>query len=230
MQFTTIDFFMYLALISACILVVVKIVLAGSLFKKYGENRENKFLIPVAFLFLTFAIARITLIYFDFYLTKFDDDLFQTYSWVWKIAMTFQNIGFVFFIYVAEKEIFINKTKNIITIFSVIFLVLITFIPNIEMYQNFLTISLSIIPLFIPISYAYLVKKTAGTPRKRAASIVIGYFIYMFSMIMLMEFFQDGAVAIFGVNKFIIRYIMYSISMLIRIGGLFFIRYGYLKD
>ena len=230
MQAGMIDIFMYLALTLAFVLVFVKLFFAGSLIKTYNENREKRFLIPVALLFITFAIARSILIYFDFYLTAFNDDLFQTYSLVWKIAMTFQNIGFIFLLFVAEKEIFKDKTMYIITIFSGVFLILITFIPDIVLYQTLLNISLSITPLIIPISYIYLAWVTTGEPRKKAIYIFVGYFIYMVGMLMLAEIFQDGAVAIFGINKYIVRYILYSISMVTRISGLIFLYYGFSKD
>ena len=222
--------FIYVALISAIALVIVKFTFAFTLFKKYRENREHKFLVPVAFLFLTFAIARCLLIYFDFYLTRFDDDLFQQFNQIWRIAMTIQNVGFVFIIYVAEREIFVNKTKNIITILSIAIIVVISFIPDIQTFQTFLTISLIFMTLIIPISYIYLVIKTTGQPRLKALSIVIGFFLYMASMLIVSEMVLDGGVALFLIDKFTFRYIMYSISMLTRIAGLFFVRYGYLKE
>ncbi|NHI90998.1 MAG: hypothetical protein EAX96_00760 [Candidatus Lokiarchaeota archaeon] len=227
MQSEITNFFMYLALILAFILVIVKMIISGYTFKTYRENREHKLLIPIAILFLMFGMSRILLIYFDFYLTGFNDDLFQTYSLIWKIAIAFQSVGYSFMIFVAEKEVFKEKTKFIISISNAVFLIAIYLVPDIVMFQTLITISLSIVLLIIPICYGYLARATIGVARKKALSIFIGFFINMFGTIMLLELFVDAGVANFRIDEYTFRYILYSISMVIRMVGLSLIGYGY---
>lgn len=227
MQDGLIYIFMYLALILAFVLVFVKLFIAGYTFRTFRENKEHKLLIPIAILFLMFGISRILLIYFDFYLTGFNDDLFQTYSLVWKIAIAFQSVGYSFMIFVAEKEVFKERTKYIISIANVVFLIIIYLVPDIIVFQTLITLSLSIVLLIIPICYGYLAKVTPGAARKKALSIFIGFFINMFGTIMLLELFVDAGVAIFMIDEYIFRYILYSISMVVRMVGLALIGYGY---
>ena len=227
MQAAVINIFMYLALILAFVLVFVKLFIAGYTFKTFNEHREHKLLIPIAFLFLMFGLGRIVLIYFDFYLTGFDDNLFQVYALIWKFAIGFQSVGYSFMIFVAEKEVFKEKTKYIISIANVALLVIIYLIPDIGLFQTLITLSLSIVLLIIPICYGYLAKVTPGLARKKALSIVIGFFINMFGTIMLLELFVDAGVAAFLVDEYLVRYILYSISMVVRMIGLSLIGYGY---
>ena len=219
-----------LAFILAIVLVGVKITVSTLVLNEFRKNREHKLLVPVALLFYMLAISRIILIYLDFFITGLDPILLQQNSYIWKLAMTFLNIGYVFFFYVGEKEIFLDKTKNLITISSIVLLVVIYFIPDFNLYQNLITISLSIIYLFIPIGYLYIAKKTTGTTRKKAIAIVIGIFMYMFCMIMLNEGLLTIIANNMGVPLILLTFIMYSFSMIIRVAALMFVVYGYLKE
>ncbi len=224
-----VGFFMYLAMILAFALIGVKITFSSLLLKEYYENREAKLLIPVAGLFFMLAVSRSILIYFDFFVTGLNDDLFQQYSIIWKISMIFLSIGYAFFIYVSEKEIFIDKTKNIITILSIIILFVIFLVPNFDIFQTLLTLFLCLVTLFFPIGYVYIAKKSTGKTRKKAISVVVGFFTYMFCMIMLSAPLIEQLATILGMDVLLLTLIMYSISMVIRMIALMLVKYGYSK-
>ncbi|HMF34178.1 MAG TPA: hypothetical protein VKK79_22325 [Candidatus Lokiarchaeia archaeon] len=74
--------------------------------------------------FLCLGAGRIIYAWFDFSLTGFDPTTYTTYAGVWKLATAITTTGLAFFVYQLEKNPLQNKTKGIMTAFTIGFIVL----------------------------------------------------------------------------------------------------------
>ncbi|NHI93346.1 MAG: hypothetical protein EAX96_12745 [Candidatus Lokiarchaeota archaeon] len=223
--------FLVLSIAVTLALVVVKFVFAFLSYNKYKNNKEIQMLFGAFLLFIFLAIGRILMMIFDYILTQFDPNLLQTYSIFWKIANLFTWFGFLSFIYISEKAIFAGKTRYLITIFYIVFII-ISLIPiDFLLVQALAGIPTGSALLFIPISYLYLAKKSAGYPRKKSIIIFTGFVIYL----LIGYFLLAEGVTIFFVNithfnTLIIKYIIHITSAAIKIGGIYLLYYGFIKQ
>ena len=75
--------------------------------RKFNEKNNIKLAISLIFIFL--AIGTIVFIFFVYYFTQLEHDLYEKYHLIWKIGIIFQLSGFGFFFLVSEHRVFHGK-------------------------------------------------------------------------------------------------------------------------
>jgi len=211
-------------------LITIKFILAYLFLKKYQNNKENKMVFGFAMLFLLLAIGRIFFINFDYILTNFDNTTYQAYSGFWKIASAIQSSGFVFLIFLAEKEILKTKTKYCFSIGFLVFVVISMVLPDFNWAQLMGGIPTAVAFLFIPFSYLYLSMISEGQIRNKSLSIFLGFIVFAIGFLMLSDAIINVFVGIIAAPDLIIRYVFHIISVGFKFGGIFLIINGFMID
>ncbi len=155
------------------------------IFLSHYRKAEDKTNIQLAFIifFLCSGIARIILVYFDYFLTQLNPAEYVNFVLYWKIALIFQFVGIGSIIFVAEKGVFNGKDLYIFLIgYSVLFGIGI-FQSDIYLTLDFVFFSLYF-AIFIPISYLYLAYKFPQS-RKNIALIFVGFIIFGMAVLMV---------------------------------------------
>ena len=222
--------FRILAFVMTIILVAVKFIFSLLLFRKYYENKENRLILAFAVLFLLIGIGRIFFIYFDYFLTNFDSTLYIMYGGYWKLASIFPFIGFIFVVFMAEKEIYKAKTKYLVGIFGLVFIVISMVIPDLGLAQVIGGIPTVIALLFIPISYLYLGIISEGEIRKKSFIIFIGITVYLLGYIILAEVLLDVFIMLFVAPEIYMRYILHVVSIGFKLVGIIILISGFMRN
>lgn len=211
-------------------LITIKLICSYLFYRKYQSNKENKMVLGFAVLLLLLAIGRIFFVNFDYFLTNFDNSTYQVYSVFWKIASAIQSSGFLFLIFLAEKEIFKTKTKFCFSIGFLVFFIISMVLPDFIWAQLLGGIPTAVAILFIPVSYLYLSLTSEGQIRLKSFSIFVGFLVFAVGFLMLSEAVLNYLVGIIVAPDLYIRYIFHVISVGFKFGGIFLIVNGFLID
>ena len=183
--------YQYLLILTAIILIFkasLAVFLARKIYKRTKKEGEFKldFLFAVFILTVCLFISRLFLLYFDFYLTYFD----QTEYWkpesvfVWKVGQSIISIGLIVLYFVVDKEALKFKLKGIPVIFSLLLLIIFIVYPvnSIEDFKflTFLFTVANLMILFIAFFFLYI-GITSKDLRKTGLSIFFGIVIYVIS-------------------------------------------------
>lgn len=190
------EFILVLSLTIAVI--IVKFSMATILgLRVMKESKENgkwrfTFIAAVFFFVMGLAISRTLYLYFDFFLTKFEPELFYIIPNVriWQTATFISGITAAGVLYFIEKNIYQKKFYFIPTIIALT-ISCIQFFYQINSSEKFNFISsLGIIAnicfIIVPIAFLYLGTKSTGILRK--VSLTIGIVVVIYAIIgMLMS-------------------------------------------
>ncbi len=224
-----------LFLILTIILVGVKIFLASYLGKKiYDKKKETgKYTIDFVFgifvLFVFLIISRIIFIYFDFYLTYFDSDVYYKYVFYWKMGLLTSSIGLAFLNYTLDKKALHFKLKGIIAYFVLGGAIVILFWPvnspadfQTASALSLITSSGTVILLFI---FLYIGIKIPGL-RKPAFMIALGFIIYALGPILVNDAILEFLRTTFGEQM---QVLVFFLFITLKIVGLVIISYSITK-
>ncbi len=206
------------------VLIIVYLILSLVFLHGYLKDRNKKLYLPLTIMFLCLIIGRIFFLIFDFFLTGFNVDEFDTYILIYKIGLFFVLLGFSALLFIIDGLLFQGKDKYIFTVIYFIPLVFIILAPTIDIVQNFTIISF-ISWMIIPIGYIYIGIKAPGEVRKKATYIILGVIIYLFSYIFLAE----GIIVQIVAQLPVFMYDIHSITIVGKILGVLLIAKGYLK-
>ncbi|MHA1147229.1 MAG: hypothetical protein ACTSR8_03195 [Promethearchaeota archaeon] len=152
-------------------------ILAIYSFKKKDPNMSKTYFFGIPLFFLLVGVARLILIYHDFYASdEYDLSL-------WAIANVIILLGFIILNYIIETQVY-TKSKHIFTILGITLTSLYAFaVIFFEKIIASLTLYVAIASQFIPISCIYLIvaKQGAGVVKKRATIIISGIIIVIIS-------------------------------------------------
>ncbi len=224
-----------LFLILTIILIGVKCLLAIYLGKKIHEKKKEtgKYTIDFVFgmfvLFIGLIISRIIFVYFDFFLTYFDSDVYYKYAIYWKVALLISAIGLAFFNFVLDKKALHFKLKGIIAYFVLGGSIVILFWP-VNSPADFQTISAlslitssgTVLVLFI---FLYIGIKIPGL-RKPAFMTIAGFVIYALGPILVNDAILEFLRTTFGEQMHILVFFLF---ITLKIVGLVIISYGITK-
>ena len=211
------------------ILIIVKLVLCLFLGIKIYYQKKEAGIFHFGFIFGVFIfvacmlISRIMFFYFDFFLTKFHS---QTYYQMpnllwWKIAMLINTIGATVFIFITDLKIFDFKLKGLLA-YVIMILGIIQFIYPVNNSQDFEILSyfdlrFLIVGIMIPIYFFYLAWKPSPY---RIPSITLGsgIILYILGALITAELILNALAQI--------RILIYFISLILKVLGLFLFVYG----
>ena len=216
-----IAFWFYIALI------IVKFSIALLFFRIYQNSKQNKLVLGAALLFLSYGIARIIMVVFDFSLTKFDSSVYQTYAILWKIGFLINCIGFLCLIFISERAILKKRSKYAITLFYFIFIIISIIPPDIQLVQLISIIPSALAMIFVPLTYLYLARY--DTIRKRALAIFAGYVFFFMGATFLTEDLVQIFISINPNQSLSIRSLIHIVSVILKITGIMFMVFGYRK-
>ena len=167
--------------------------------RKRNENYFSfDFMVGFFIFIICLFISRVLLIYFDFYLTKFDPDTFYLMPNIlfWKLGQLIVGIGFVAALYPTETKTLHLRTKGFISLAVLILHFFVFFIP-VNSAKDFEFVSTILIPLYavdilIPIAYYYIGIKSPGF-RKAPFIFSTGILIYAAGIFIIGEAYLFGA-------------------------------------
>ena len=200
--------------------------------RKRNENYFSfDFTVGFFILIICLFISRVFLIYFDFYLTKFDPDNFYLMPNIifWKLGQLVVGIGFVAALYPTETKTLHLRTKGFISLVVLIFHFFVFFIP-VNSAKDFEFVSTIIIPLYavdilIPIAYYYIGIKSPGF-RKAPFIFSTGILIYSAGVIIIGEAVVSPMRDLFGAEGLITIILVY---LLLKFLGIVLSTYGIIR-
>jgi hypothetical protein len=216
-----------LTLVLIMVKVIMAIYLGARLHKGKKENQVAPlFMSAIMLVMILWTISRVFFAIFDFFLTKFDTNMYGRFPdvWFWKFGALFASAGVIVVLWIVDKKILGNKFKGIFAIIMLASTILETLWPvsNFDEFQVASTIGLvgSLFALLIPILFLYIGIKTPGL-RKTAFVLAFGIIIYTLG---------GGLVSAAVIDIFIAaglsRTMVYLISTLMKIAGLVMVTIG----
>ncbi len=199
-------------------LVAVELGIFLLLFSKYLKSSEkNNIKLGICLIFIFLAIGGIFFIFFNYYFTQLESDLYETHQFIWKVAAIFQLSGFGFLFLVSEYRVFHGKDYFVFFWCFLGLSVAGMSVRDFVLTENLINYAL-IFAAFIPMSYIYLAIKLPGAFRNNILLILFGIIIFTVGMILNIP---DIVIAIeqWTGNADVIHYI-YLISPILQIGGL----------
>ena len=176
-------------LILTIFVIIFKFILAiylGVKLKKKNKNREGfklDFLISIFILIMTLAISRIFYMYFDFFLTEFNNELYYVMPNIlyWKLATFISAIGFVIVLYVIDKTVLSFKFKGGLALVLLVAALIQLLFPvdssaDFQFVSSFSFAAVAV-GIVIPLIFLYIGYKTPGL-RKVAFIMALGVIIY----------------------------------------------------
>ena len=216
-----------LFLILTIILIAVKLLLATYIIRKILQKKKETgqfkadFMFGMFILFICLAISRIIYIYFDFYLTRFDSNLYGEHSFYWKLGLFVSAAGLAYANFVLDKNVLNFKFKGIFAYIIIGGATAILFIPvnNNQDFQfvSALSIFTSAGTLLIPIIFLYLGFKIPGNPGKTAFMITLGFVVYAIGPILVNDAILEVLRTMYGDQIHIVIFLFF---ILFKIAGL----------
>ena len=216
--------FLLLTIILLIVKAVLTIYIVKGLYDKKKETGEFKvgFIFGMLIFFICLLISRLFFIYFDFYLTALDVDVYHLPEnvWSWKLGMFISTFGLAVLVFIIDWKGLKFKLKGVLAYIIIIGAIIILIYPvtNPSDFQTMSSISMisSSGTLIIPIIFIYLGVKIPGL-RKPAFLLVIGFIVYAAGalvvndaiLIMFREAFGEG------IHTFI-----FFLNILFKIAGL----------
>ncbi len=179
------DYLLYVS-IFYIILIPIQFYYGFRISKHYLRVKKEKgeaapYLLATSLFFLCLAMGRVVFAVFDFILTNFMEANYPSNAWVWKIAVGVTTIGMAFFAFQLEKKPLQNKTKGIMTIVIIGFVVLtvanpVTDLPSFNLGSYFL-LGATLFIVITPFIYFWLATKMPGM-KGIGIAIGIGMILY----------------------------------------------------
>ncbi len=162
----------FLALVIGAFVISLLILLKR---RKADVKTSRNYLLGISLFAAVFGLGRLTLLYHDYFApNELDHPVYLLGSVVTLSGLTILAFTIEMFIF--------PKTKKLITIFGIICLVVLIFIPN--PIGNYAYIAgnavVTVLPFFI---YIYIAKISTGAVRKQAMFIIIGIVMLFISII-----------------------------------------------
>ena len=180
---------------------------------------------------ISLFISRVFLIYFDFYLTKFDPNTFYLMPNIifWKLGQLVVGLGFVAALYPTETKTLHLRTKGFISLVVLILHFFVFFIP-VNSAEDFDFVSTLVVPLFavdiiIPIVYYIISAKSPGF-RKGPLVFATGILTYSAGVIIIGEVVASPVRDLFGVEGLITIIFFY---LLLKAVGIVMGTYGIIR-
>ena len=207
------------------LLIGIKFSLSFFYMRKYFSSEiKNKLILGFALFFLFLGLGRVFYLIFDFYLTNFNPNLFQTHIIIWKIGSLLSEIGVGILIFITEKKVFEGRDKYIFFICYIIFVALMVAWPEFERAEDFGSYAV-MFGAFILFSYIYLAVILEGEARKRAVLVVVGLLFYISGSVIVNEYVLKILV-IWGISRFI----MHLLSPTLKIIAAIILALGFLTE
>lgn len=211
------------------VILLFKLLLAIYLGKNVYDRKKNAGKLKIDFLFSIFIlliflfISRLFFIYFDFFLTEFNEALyyqFPNYIY-WKLGIIFSSIGIAFVLYIIDRKVYNFKFKGIFAIIVIIGIFMVIFIP-INSAADFNTASFLVIfaqigTVLIPLMFIYIAIKTPGL-RKTALFIAFGFIFYGLAALLINESFVTLMRDLFGPQIHVILFFLFMLFKIIGLG------------
>jgi len=217
------------------ILLIVKTLLTLYILRKILEKKKETgqfkidFVFGMFILFICLIISRVIYIYFDFFLTYFDSEVYYKHVLYWKLGFLPSAVGLAVVNYILDKKILNFKLKGITAYMILGGAILVLFWP-VNSQEEFQTISaISFISsagtILIPIIFIYLGIKIPGL-RKTAFMITIGFAIYALGPILVNDAILDVLRTAYGEEMHVIIFFLF---ITLKIIGLIIISYSVTK-
>lgn len=230
---SSVEFKLFFAL--TIFLVSLKIILIFLFGRAVNRERKENGTLVFNFLFATFIlllclfISRLFFIYFDFFLTELDSDLYHLYPYIiyWKIGIAISYIGIAILILFIDKGIFNFRLKGLPFITMLIVIIFVLLYP-VNTARDFEFISLLLIIntiwlLIIPLIYFYISIKRPEF-KKMSLLISFGFIFYGIGPVVINEQIIAVMISIFGPGFRLISYFAFAITKLV---GLLMLSYGF---
>lgn len=219
-----------LFLILTLVLIAVKALLALYILKKILAKKKETgqfkvdFVFGMFILFICLLISRIIYIYFDFYLTRFDSDLYWEHALYWKLGLFASAVGLAYANFVLDKNVLNFRFKGIFAYIIIGGATVILFYPvnNSQDFQfvSALSIFTSAGTILIPIIFLYLGFKIPGNPGKTAFMITLGFIVYAIGPILVNDAILEVLRTAYGDQ---IHIVIFFVFILFKIAGLIII-------
>ncbi|MEX2680167.1 MAG: hypothetical protein Q6373_001080 [Candidatus Sigynarchaeota archaeon] len=212
-------------------IILVKLILGIYLAVKVNRSKKEEnpvapvFIGAVMLLMFLWAISRTLFSIFDFFLTKYDTNLYAEYVWWWKCGSLLAAVGVIAILFIIDKKILSNKFKGIFAYIMLAGTVLQFIYPVYAFDPDFIMASTigiigSATSFLVPILFLYIGKKTPGL-RKTAFTFAFGIIIYVVGS----AFVSASIITIFysaglDTNQ------VYFISTSMKVLGLLMVTYG----
>lgn len=219
------------------IVIIFKALLSGYLFYKIIKKtkKEGKFefdfLFSIFVLILFLCISRSILLYYDFFLTYFNPDLFWIYPNIiyWKLADLFPITGFVIMAFIMDKKALNFKLKGVVG-YVIAGLEVFKMLYPVNSEEDFRFISSfgliqSAILVIIPAGFLYIAVKS-DTLRNLAIIIILGISIYALGGILIGESVLAPLRELFGENVHVSVFFVFVITKIV---GLSMLAYAMTK-
>ena len=227
LQISDLEFniFFILTIILICVKLILGLFLGIKIYyqKKEAGNFNFGFIFGVFIFVICMFLSRIIFFYFDFFLTKFDS---QTYYQMpsllcWKIAMFINSIGATVFIFITDLKVFDFKLKGLLA-YVIMILSIIQFIYPVNSSQDFEILSyfdlrFLVVGIIIPIYFFYLAWKPSPY-RIPSITLASGIILYTLGALITAELILNALAQI--------RILIYFISLILKVLGLFLFVYG----
>lgn len=187
--------------------------------KRVGEFQFD-FMFGLFVLMLTLLISRIMLCYFDFFLTKLNEDTYYLSPniEVWKTATLISVIGFIVLLFIIDKRVLRFKFKGI-PAYILIGLALFQFLYPVDNIEDFRFISMiglfqMVVVAWVPLLFLYIGIKTPGL-RKISFTIVIAILIYAGGGLLVGEHILGPLRAAYGNEIHVLIFFVFVITKII---------------
>jgi len=228
---STWQLFLILTIILIAVKALVSCYIIMKILKKKKETGEFKvdFVFGMLILFICLIISRIIYIYFDFYLTSFDSDIYWKHAFYWKLGLLTSSIGLAYANFVLDQKVLNFKFKGLFAGIILGGALIIFFFPinNAQDFQTASAISIfsSMGTVLIPVIFIYLGLKIPGL-RKTAFMIVFGFAIYAAGPILVNDAILDVLRTAYGEQ---IHILIFFLFITLKIVGLTIIGYSVTK-
>lgn len=226
------DFLPYVA-IFYIILIPIQFYFGFRILRHYLQVKKERgdaahYILATSLFFLCLAVGRVVFAVFDFALTNFVEFNYPSNAWVWKIAVGVTTVGMAFFAYQLEKKPLQNKTKGIMTIIIIGFVILTVANPVTDLQSfnlgSYFLLGATVFIIITPFIYFWLAVKMPGM---KGIGIAIG-------IGMLLYFAGEGIVAnpavIFFQSIGFDRGVPYLASEVLKIVGMVLLGTAFAKE
>ncbi len=202
-------------------LITLKLYIAVVFLRKYQANRELRIVGAIGMMFLFLGVGRILGVYFDFYLTDLNTEVYYLYYNFYRIAMGVPAMGVGFFLYAAERSVLNGRDKYACLLGYAALNVIGFSMPDITLMELITPIS-GVFLGFIPIGYIYLILKSKGPLRIQTIFILVGFAFYVVGSFLIGQIWVGLLLPTFGSP-----YAVHLFSIGLRIVGILLIYHGF---
>jgi len=218
-------------LISIITLIVAKLLFTLYLGKRIYDKRKESgkieldFRFAVFFFSLSFCIARIMFMYFDFFMTSFDPNLYYLSPniIVWKLAILIAQSSIALLYFIVDLKVLKFKLKGIFAYIIMVITLIQVFYPVSSQAEFELVSTLGMIGqllvIFVPLIFFYVGYKSPAL-RKTSYMVAIGILIFFIGGLIL----NGSIVSLIGSTV-----LAYFMSSILKIIGLLLFVYGSIK-